>query len=87
VSDIVIDPTNPASLLDYAEVNFYLADAAERSISGTPAAAAGFYNKGITASFNYWGLSNAEAAYLLKPNVAYATAPGTWQVKLEINCG
>jgi hypothetical protein len=52
VSDIVIDPTNP-SLLDY-EVNFYLADAAERSISGTPAAAAGFYNKGITASFNYW---------------------------------
>jgi hypothetical protein len=22
VSDIVIDPTNPASLLDYAEVNF-----------------------------------------------------------------
>jgi hypothetical protein len=86
VSDIVIDPTNP-SLLDYAEVNFYLADAAERSISGT-AAAAGFYNKGITASFNYWGLSNAEAtAYLLKPNVAYATAPGTWQVKLEINCG
>jgi hypothetical protein len=49
---ILIDPTNPASLLDYAEVNFYLADAAERSISGTPAAA-GFYNKGITA-FNYW---------------------------------
>jgi hypothetical protein len=83
VSDIVIDPTNPASLLDYAEVNFYLADAAERSISGTPAAAAGFYNKGITASFNYWGLSDADAtAYLLKPNVAYATAPGTWQVKI-----
>jgi hypothetical protein len=38
VSDIVIDQ-QPASLLDYAEVNFYLADAAERSISGTPAAA------------------------------------------------
>jgi hypothetical protein len=53
VSDIVIDPTNPAASL-LAEVNFYLADAAERSISGTPAAAAGFYNKGITASFNYW---------------------------------
>jgi hypothetical protein len=32
VSDIVIDPTNPASLLDYAEVNFYLADAAERQV-------------------------------------------------------
>jgi hypothetical protein len=86
VSDIVIDPTNPASLLDYAEVNFYLADAAERSISGTPAAAAGFYNKGITASFNYWDFLMLTAC-LLNPNVAYATAPGTWQVKLEINCG
>ena len=51
VSARVIDPTNPASLIDYSEVCFYLADAAERSISGTPATAADFYNKGITASF------------------------------------
>jgi hypothetical protein len=39
-----------------------------------PAAAAGFYNKGITASFNYWDFLTA-TAYLLNPNVAYATAP------------
>jgi hypothetical protein len=66
VSDIVIDPTNPASLLDYAEVNFYLADAAERSISGTPAAA-GFYNKGHSF-IQLLGLSNAEATatYLIR---------------------
>ena len=81
VSDVIIDPTNPASLIDYSEVCFYLADAAERSISGTPATAASFYNKGITASFDYWGTPNV-AAYLLTPNVNYATAPGTWKVKI-----
>lgn len=81
VSDVIIDPTNPASLIDYSEVCFYLADAAERSISGTPATAASFYNKGITASFDYWGTPNV-AAYLLNPDVNYATAPGTWKVKI-----
>jgi hypothetical protein len=81
VGDIVIKPTNPASLLDYAEVSFYLADAAMRSISGNPATAAGFYNNGITASFDYWGTTGI-AAYLAKPEVNFATAPGTWQVKI-----
>jgi hypothetical protein len=81
VSAAVIDPTNPASLIDYSEVCFYLADAAERSISGTPATAASFYNKGITASFDYWGAPNV-ATYLLDPAVNYATASGTWKVKI-----
>ncbi len=81
VSARIIDPTNAASLLDYSEVCFYLADAAERSISGTPATAASFYNKGITASFDYWGTPNA-AAYLLNPAVNYTTASGTWKVKI-----
>jgi hypothetical protein len=81
VSDRVIDPTNPASLIDYSEVCFYLADAAERSISGTPANAAVFYNAGITASFDYWAAPNV-ATYLANPAVNYATAPGTWKVKI-----
>lgn len=81
VSARIIDPTNAASLLDYSEVCFYLADAAERSVSGTPANAASFYNQGITASFDYWGTPNV-AAYLLNPNVNYATAAGTWKVKI-----
>lgn len=81
VSARITDPTNPASLLDYSEVCFYLADAAERSISGTPATAAGFYNKGVTASFDYWGAPNV-TAYLLNPAVNYATASGTWKVKI-----
>jgi hypothetical protein len=81
VGSRIIDPTNPASLLDYAEVNFYLADAAERSISGTPLTAATFYNRGITASFDQWGAPNV-AAYLANPKVNYLTAPGTWKVKI-----
>ncbi len=81
VSSRVIDPTNPASLMDYSEVCFYLADAAERSISGTPANAATFYNNGITASFDYWGATDV-AVYLANPKVNYATAPGNWKVKI-----
>jgi len=81
VSARIIDPTNAASLMDYSEVCFYLADAAERSISGTPATAASFYDKGVTASFDYWGTPNV-AAYLLNPAVNYATAAGTWKVKI-----
>ena len=81
VSDRVIDPTNPSSLIDYSEVCFYLADAAERSISGTPVNAAVFYNAGITASFDYWAAPNV-ATYLANPAVNYATAPGTWKVKI-----
>ena len=77
----MLDPTNPASLIDFSEVSFYLADAAERSLSGTPALAAGFYNAGITASFDYWGVSGI-AAYLAKPDVNYTVAPGTWKEKI-----
>lgn len=83
VGDRIIDPTNPASLMDFSEVSFYLADAAERSISGTPADAPGFYDAGVTASFLYWGFEKADAdAYLLNPAVNYATATGTWKVKI-----
>ena len=81
VSSRVIDPTNPASLIDYSEVCFYLADAAERSISGSPATAAGFYNEGITASFEYWGTPGV-ANYLLNPDVNYSTASGSWKIKI-----
>ncbi|MBC7654292.1 MAG: SusD/RagB family nutrient-binding outer membrane lipoprotein [Oligoflexus sp.] len=81
VSSRIIDPANPASLMDYSEVCFYLADAAERSISGTPATAASFYNNGITASFDYWGATDV-AAYLANPKVNYATAAGDWKVKI-----
>jgi hypothetical protein len=81
IGEIMEMADNPACLMDFAEVSFYLADAAERGISGTPAQAAAFYNAGVTASFDYWGAPDV-ASYLLNPDVAYATAPGDWKVKI-----
>ncbi|GGW69059.1 SusD-like starch-binding protein associating with outer membrane [Winogradskyella epiphytica] len=81
VGERMLDPTNPASLIDFSEVSFYLADAAERSLSGTPAMAEGFYNDAITASFNDWGVPDV-ASYLAQSDVNYATAPGTWKEKI-----
>lgn len=81
VSDKIIDPAFEALLLDYAEVEFLLAEAVERQfITGS---AAEHYNKGVTASITYWGGTAAEAAaYLAQPKVAYATATGTWKEKI-----
>jgi hypothetical protein len=72
----------PADLLDYSEVQFYLAEAVERGfIAG---AAATYYNNGITASIQFWGDNNAAdaSAYLAQPSVNYATATGTWKQKI-----
>lgn len=84
VPDIVKAETYPAVLLDAAEMNFFLAEAAERgwNVGGD---AETYYNAGITASIAYWGTA-VEAdpaaivaeteAYLAKPEVALATAEG-----------
>lgn len=78
----LLDPTLPQDLLDYAEVEFLLAEAVERgwAVSGT---AEEHYNNAVTASIEYWGGSTADAAlYLAQPEVAYTTATGTWQQKI-----
>lgn len=74
------NPELPGVLMDYAEVSFYLAEAAERawSVGGT---AEDHYNNGITASFEYWGAADV-ATYLADANVAYTTAPGDWRQKI-----
>lgn len=72
----------PGTLLDYTEVQFMLAEAAARgfAVGGT---AESLYNSAIRASFEFWGNTTAEAdAYLAQPNVAYATAAGTWKQKI-----
>lgn len=73
----------PTFLLTYAEVQFILAEAAERGMAGlTPAQAAGFYAEGIRASLEMWSdvseaaggpsITAAEiAAYLATPGVVY----------------
>ncbi len=74
-------PTTPVILLDYATIEFLLAEAAERSIAGVTDAE-GHYNEAIRASFDYYGLGDSADAYLANPDVAYATAPGTWKEKI-----
>ncbi|WP_460880073.1 SusD/RagB family nutrient-binding outer membrane lipoprotein [Pontibacter rugosus] len=82
VSAKIADPTFEALLLDYSEVEFLLAEAVERgfNVSGS---AEEHYNKGVTASIQYWGgTAEQAAAYLAQPQVAYSTAPGDWRQKI-----
>ena len=73
--DVLEDPTFAATLIDYIEVEFLLADAARRGfISGSAAA---HYDAAITASIEAWGGSaSAAAAYLAQTGVAYSAANG-----------
>ena len=75
VADALVDPTAPGVLLSYVEVRFLLAEAAARgySVGGD---AATHYAAAITASFDYWGVSDV-ASYLGKPEVDYASAIAT----------
>jgi hypothetical protein len=63
--------TTPSYLLTYAEVSFLKAEAAERGwISGS---ARQFYEDGIRASMQQWGVADgAISAYLAQPSAAYA---------------
>lgn len=79
--DIVGDPSYPGSIMDYAEVAFFQAEAVERGfISGDAEA---FYNAGITASILYYGGTQDEVdTYLAQPEVAYDTATGDYKQKI-----
>ncbi|MCJ8164730.1 SusD/RagB family nutrient-binding outer membrane lipoprotein [Pontibacter sp. E15-1] len=82
VSTKLADPTFEALLMDYAEVEFLLAEAVERGFSVTGTAME-HYNNGITASIIYWGGSATDAvAYIAQPDVNYLTAPGEWRQKI-----
>ena len=81
IGDVFLDPTLPGILIDYAEVEFYLAEAAERGfITGS---AEDHYNTAIRASILYWGQTEAEAeAYLAQPEVAYDS--DGWRTQLGV---
>ena len=69
-------------ILSYAEVEFYLAEAAARlfNVGGTVES---HYNAAITASIEEWGGSSADAAtYLAQTGVNYATHAGDWKQKI-----
>lgn len=75
-------PDYPTILSDYVEVEFLLAEAAERNLGGVTDAPQ-HYNTAILESMKYWGVSDAAAdAYLAQPSVAYATAQGTYKEKI-----
>lgn len=64
----------PHLLLDYSEVEFHLAEAAQRgySVGGT---AATHYANAVTASILYWGGTNEQAdTYLAQPSIVYNAA-------------
>lgn len=80
IGDMFYESTLPHVLLDYSNVKFMMAEAAERGIAGFTNPAS-HYASAITASFDYYEVPGA-AAYLLQPSVAYATATGTWKQKI-----
>lgn len=71
--------------MSYAEVCFILAEARERgwTVSGT---AAEWYEKGVRASLEEWGIADVtiQDAYLSQAAVAYATAEGDWKQKIGV---
>jgi len=84
VSPTITTADFPGVFLDYAEVEFFLAEAVERgfNVGGT---AQEHYDKAVTASIVGWGGTAAEAAaYLAQPEVDYATAPGTYKEKIGV---
>lgn len=80
IGDVFLDPTLPGILIDYAEVEFYLAEAAARDF-GVPGTAREHYNEAVTASILYWNGTQAEAdAYLSQPLVEYD--PARWRSQI-----
>lgn len=77
---VFFEATFPAMIIDYIEVEFLLAEAAERGFGGD---AATHYNNAVTASILYWGGTEQEAAdYLAASGVAYDAA--IWKERIGV---
>jgi len=84
VGEPFYEPTTEGIILDYAEVEFLLAEAAERGFA-VPLTAAEHYENGIRASMEYWGIEEGDIdAYVSSPEVDYATATGDWKQKIGV---
>lgn len=82
INDKIQAPDFKGTYLDYAEVEFLLAEAAERGVA-IAGSADSHYNNAIKASMEDWGVPETEVnTYLLQPSVVYATAAGTWRQKI-----
>lgn len=82
VSDTIQNPDFKGTYLDYAEVEFLLAEAVERGLAVNGSAAT-HYTNAIKASMEDWGVASSDIqTYLAQPSVSYATATGTWRQKI-----
>ncbi|WP_316636238.1 SusD/RagB family nutrient-binding outer membrane lipoprotein [uncultured Flavobacterium sp.] len=82
VGDLIQLPDFKGTYMDYAEIEFLLAEAVERGVAVSGDAAT-HYTNAITASMKDWGIQQGNIdTYLDQPTVAYATATGTWQQKI-----
>jgi len=80
--EILFTPDFPTILLDYVEVEFLLAEAAERNLGGVTNPGQ-HYRTGIEESMKYWGVSTTDAnAYLAQASVSYGTATGDFKQKI-----
>ncbi|GHN00742.1 hypothetical protein WSM22_22310 [Cytophagales bacterium WSM2-2] len=84
ISDKIANPSFEALFIDYAEVEFLLAEAAARGfIAGGAGVAETHYNAAITGSITYWGgTTGAATNYLAQAGVAYTTAAGGYKQKI-----
>jgi hypothetical protein len=81
--DEFFEATFPSMMIDYVEVEFFLAEAAQRGGYGVPGTAEEHYNNAITASILYWHGTQEEAdAYLALPGVAYDAAK--WKERIGV---
>ena len=70
LSRVVLSPDLPGLMMDFAEVNFILAEAKQRGAT-IPGTAEAYYNNGIRASIEFW---EAQKARVGLPAAARATA-------------
>lgn len=80
--NLLENPTWPVNMLDYVEIEFLLAEAAERGLGGVTDAE-GHYETAILESMDYWGIPAEDAeAYYEQSSVTYATAAGDFKEKI-----
>lgn len=77
-NDNVRSATTPHVIMSYAEVQLLLAEAYQRGILTGNAATA--YANGVTASMNYWGITDAAAIATYVSNNAYDAA--NWKMSI-----
>lgn len=83
VGDLLHTADLPGTILSYSEIEFLKAEAAARGGYSVSETAESYYNAGIEASFDQWGVDGS-AAYIAQEDVAYATAAGDFKQKIGI---